>query len=44
MKLEIHNISFLVSSLSTNFTVSLLHLASCALDVPTSYVAKIVDR
>lgn len=44
MKLEIHNISFLISSLSTNFTVSLLPLASCALDVPTSFVAKIVDR
>lgn len=44
VELEIHSISFLISSLSTNFIVSLLPLASCALDVPTSFVAKIVDR
>lgn len=44
VELEIHRISFLISSRSTNFIVSLLPLASCALDVPTSFVAKIVDR
>lgn len=34
----------LISSPSTNSIVCLLPLASCALDVPMSFVAKIVSR